>query len=124
MDTKTEDAIDKGLSRMDIAEVGEYLGNLVAEQISKVRSRAEAENRRDLADGIAKQFITPTGRKSYSGLTPEQSIADALTWPTMTGDGALELVRYEIEQTGSVPLEFKAGIQFVLNLLADDEYEV
>jgi predicted transcriptional regulator len=124
MDEKTEAAIDKGLSTMDTAEVSEYLGNLVAEQIVKIRNRAEAETRKELADGIAKQFIATTGRKTYGGLTPEQSVMDALTWPAMADDGPFELIRYEIEQTGNVPMEFTAGIRFVLNLLADDEYEV
>jgi hypothetical protein len=124
MDKKTEDAIDKGLAKMDVTDVSEYLGNLVAEQICNVRTRVESQTRQEMAAGIAQQFLSPIGRKAFNGMTPQQSIVDALAWPTMAGDGALELIRSEVEETGNVPLEFKAGIQFVLNLLADDEYEV
>ncbi len=125
MDKRTEAAIDKSLAKMGTTDLSEWLGNLVAQQVIEVGNRAEAQTRQDIAGAIEDQFISTANRKMYGNNTPADAVAEALAeWPCTQDIPQLQRVKRDMDETGLVPSDFKAGILFCLALIRDEEFEL
>jgi hypothetical protein len=135
MDQRTEAAIDKGLARMSLSDISDWVGNLIAEQLTAVARRSEQDTRRDVAQAIKAQFLSTTNRATYLGKSPDHCIIEVLTEEPMVDkdngktvqplvqDAKMRQLGVDFGQDG-VSEDFRAGIRFALLLVGDLDYEL
>src|SRR5690242_15238483 len=100
------------------------LAGELAELGEEIRRRAVAETRRDLAREIEEQFVggPAVSRRTYGGASPDECVVEALGEVPTLRDPRLESLRDRFEEEG-VSADFRAGVLFVVRLMADPEYD-
>ncbi|WP_329073506.1 hypothetical protein [Amycolatopsis sp. NBC_01480] len=103
-----------------VSDLVEQMAGLAEE----IKTAAVNETRKYVAMGIEDHLIKATDRQTYSGMTPDESIVEALReFPTLR-EARLQaaLKRFEANED-EVTDDFRAGLLMAIRLFADPEYD-
>src|SRR5689334_20918608 len=93
--------------------LAEGLVDKVASIVEEIERAAITETRKFVSKAVEAQFLQPTGRRTYGGKTPDESIVEMLREAPLNEIPRLQqaLERFE---TGEVSEDFRAGILFAV----------
>lgn len=112
------------MARKTASDWVESLAGTVESMATKIHDTAVTETRKWTAEMITNTYLQPTGRKTFGGKTPDESILQTLGYEDMAEVPRLAAARELFAEGGEFAEGLRAGLLMAARMVADERYEL